>query len=351
MKTPIEIAAMPLIERQILVADLRNVPVTDKLYAVALQLISAATNAKGWKDPDLIEVKNIAGHDITVDKTKISKDGTAKIFPWQYLAVRRFVEPTDEDAANESIKPLLRIPGKNEGAKPITRDEIVGMIKDSKSGMSAADVAKLVSQTVLETLKAAGIKVAALILFTFLLCFAGRASAQTQSYMVGSTPGLYHAYSIAGLNGGTNTWVGTNSFVSGVTNVLAIYTNANWSVVNGQATNNPTYTTNTVVNYPGEVSVVNYDLVDLYWGFDLDQSGTAAACTSWDYSPDGVNWQTNALFSTLTANGQGWVSTNINLSLFAPGYIRLDYFGYASTSIGPSNVVAEAGFKPKRTGP
>src|SRR5215469_1035151 len=107
MKTPVEIAAMPLIERQILVADLRNVPATDKLYAVALQLIAAATNAKGWKEPDLVEVKNIAGHDITVDKTKISKDGTAKIFPWQYLAVRRFVEPTDEDVAAAAIKPLL----------------------------------------------------------------------------------------------------------------------------------------------------------------------------------------------------------------------------------------------------
>lgn len=333
MKTPIEIAAMPLIERQQLVVDLRGVPAADKFYAVALQLISAATSKKDWKEPEQIEVKNIAGHDITVDKTKITKDGTAKIFPWQFLAVRRFVEPTDEDTANAAIKPLLRKPSADEGNyKPLTEE----------------DVAKLIAKA----FKEAGIKAAtALLLFAFLLFGVGRAGAQTQSFMVGSVPSLYHTYSIAGLNGGTNAWSGSQSFTTPVVTSVTT-TNPNWVVINGIATNEYTTSTQSITNAPGVISLANYDEAELFLGYNsLTSGGVTGGTATWDYSPDGTYWQLNALTMYCAASGTSLVGTNYFFPIgTAPGLLRFNTLTFAGGGIA-SNITVEVALKPYRTGP
>ncbi len=292
MKNENEIRNMPLVDRQKLVIDLKQTPASEKFYPRAQQLISFITSMKDWKEPEQIEVKNIAGHELTIDSVKIARDGTARVYPWQYAAVARFFE---------------------------------------KVGAAAALF---------------------LILFVVAATFivAPRTQAQSQSYVLGSS-GSYNVQSVAGLNGGTNAFIGTNSFTAPtmVTNSVVV---ANWIITNGVVQNFPTTNILSIVtNVPGVVSVVNYDLLDLFWGYQLSAPGTSTAVMTADYSPDNVNWQLGAIAASLPAQGAAFVGTNINLSSFAPGYIRLNTIGYPSTNVLQTNVVVEVAKKTSRTGP
>jgi len=93
MYTENQIKSLPLEEQQKIVIDLKQVPQSDKYYETAQRLIKFITGLKTYKAPQEIEVKNIAGHVVTVDNKIIEPEQTAKIHPWQLNALRRFLEP------------------------------------------------------------------------------------------------------------------------------------------------------------------------------------------------------------------------------------------------------------------
>jgi len=289
MRTETEIKALPLEEKQKLVVELRAVKTGDKAYANAKAIIELITASKGWKEPTLVEVTNIADHDVPVDGAVIAKGATGKVFPWQFSALARFLEPVA--------------------------------------------------------------KAAALLLFCLLLGLGIPASAQVQNYVTGSS-GTYNVVNIAGLNGGTNNIIGTNSTFATPTYITNTIVSPNWLVSNGVTT--VTFTTNVVsvsTNTPGVVSLVNSDSADIFWGFALTGAGTGNATATYDYSDDLVNWRLNAITATLAAQGTTFVGTNISLSLFTPGYIRLNTISYPSVTAIQTNVVQEVAKKPGRTGP
>lgn len=127
---------MPLIDRQKLVVDLRtNVKAGEKFYEKAQQLISTATSMRDWKEPTLIEVRNIAGHDVTIDKTTIKENEIGKLYDWQYVAALRFFEATDENAHKAAIEKHVRKPVTGESPSP------------ASTSLTADDVAKIVVKT------------------------------------------------------------------------------------------------------------------------------------------------------------------------------------------------------------
>jgi len=330
MKTENEIKALPLLEQQKLVVELRAIKPGDKAYPNAKAIIELITDGKKWKEPKKIKVKNIAGHEVVADETKIAKDAEAEVYPWQYHALARFLEP------EEGVKLELEEAGEK------------GRAEDAKNAVKespAVDVAKAITEGI-EKGMAAVKKSAALILFAFLLTFGLAAGAQTQTTQTGSA-GNYHVYYIAGLNGSVGL-TGTNSFTAGV-----VTTNQQvapgWNYTNGVAYNTPVTNYTYVTNVPGLISCVNNDLVNIKWAFNLNNSGSGAATLTADYSDDLSVW-TPALSATLTANGTTQVSTNITLSQFGPGFIRFNTISYPSSSLVQTNVLTVSG-KSSKTGP
>jgi len=124
-----QIRMMPLIDRQKLVVDLRiNIKRGDKFYETAQGLIIAATS-KDWKEPALMEVKNVAGHDLTIDNIKIAKDEVGKVYHWQYVACSRFLEATNPDDSAAAIKSHVRQPEPSEhGRAPTSDDQIESVV-------------------------------------------------------------------------------------------------------------------------------------------------------------------------------------------------------------------------------
>lgn len=338
---------MPLLDLQRLVVDLRtNIKEDDKSYPTAVALLAVATSRKEWREPETIEVRNVAGHDITVDRTKIAKDSTGKVFPWQYIAALRFLEAVDKGDHEDAVADHVRKPAKGEDEKPITREEILTLIK-ATSGTSATDPKDII-KIVVETLKGMGVKAAAMIALAFLLLGSGKVMAQQTSYASGSINSSYHSLFIAGLNGGTNSFSGTNYYTASVTNTVNVITNANWQIVSGVATNEFYYTTNVVVYVPGLLSLANYNLWDAQFSASVFGSGSGTgtnAWASWDYSSDGVFWQTNALVEVLGLQGVNQVTTNVTVSNFAEGFARLDWVGIGNGLLG-TNISVEVPLKP-----
>ena len=306
MKTENEIRALPLEDQQKLVIELKTVPSGDKNYETAMRLIKFTEALKGYKAPELIEVKNVAGHDITVDGKSIANDNTAKVFPWQFAALRRYLE---------KVAALLLL----------------------------SSIFYLLSSCPLQ--------------------------AQIQPYVTGN-PTTYNVQAVFGYDGWTNLLATATNYSAGggaysniitgtatyytaaVTNSTSVITNANWSLVNGVPTNAVTYTTNTVLNQPGVVSLVNYDAVDLFIGGQLLQAGTGTnLVATWDLSDDQVNWRTNALTQNLILNGATYVGINTQLTLVTPGYIRLDDLATSAAGATVTNVTVLVAKKPYRTGP
>lgn len=131
MKIANEIKSMTLLDAQKFVVDLRtNVSKTDKNYPNALQAIGIATSRKDWSEPPTIEVKNIAGHDLKIDNTKIEKDEIGKLYHWQYVALIRFLEPVNDADHQAAINTCIRKPIAGENAeRPLSREEIISLIK------------------------------------------------------------------------------------------------------------------------------------------------------------------------------------------------------------------------------
>ena len=337
MRTETEIKALPLEERQKLVIELRNVKTGDKAYSNAKAIITLITEGKGWKEPATVEVKNIADHEVNVDGVVLAAGATGNVFRWQYFALARFLEPGEKlaaelldasEAAEKKASSAAKVPA------PAT-----DIAKQIQEGIAAGIAAGL---------KAAG-KSGAAAMIALLFCLLGfSASAQVQPSVL--TGPNYRVVAVNGYAGYTNLVAGnsnvvtaTTYFIAPVTNTLSIYTNASWSNVNGIWTNTPTYTTNTQVNYPGLVSVPNVDMLNLTFGGQLLGAGTGTnAIAYWDYSADGTFWQTNAVQELLPLFGTTWVSTNVQLTLFAPGFIRLDSI-VLSNSVPLTNVLIEVG--------
>ena len=123
MKIVNEIRSMTLLDAQKMVVDLRlNVQKTDRNYPDALQAINIVTGRKDWREPVMIEVKNVAGHDLQVDNVKIPKDGTGKLYHWQYVAVLRFVEPVNEADHQAAIDTCIRKP--IAGENPVRKENL-----------------------------------------------------------------------------------------------------------------------------------------------------------------------------------------------------------------------------------
>ena len=308
MKTENEIKSAPLEEQQKLVIELRAVKTDDKFYGTAKALIAFITGLKKFKEPDTIEVKNIAEHDVLVDGKTIQRDATAKLYHWQFKALARYFEPVNEDDLSKVF--------------PAAKEE--------------------------KEKKAAGAVAAIIIAFLLLFGAGNVATAQTQQLAVGG-PGQYNVYYIAGLNGGTNFISGTNNYLTGVitTNITIV---PSWYNSNGisyfNTATNTSYTTNT----PGLFGLVNYDLADVFFGGQLMTAGTGTNATvTVDYSDDAVFWRTNAQIIQFTANGTAFVGTNVTLSAFGPGYLRFGFVGYPSAVL--TNVVLEVSRKTSKTGP
>ena len=313
MKTENEIIASKLEERQKLWVELKQVPTNDKLYANAKALIELIEATDDWEQPEQREV--VAKENTLIDGKPVNKGDTIKVYEWQFKALQRFLKlPESKHNATE------RVPQQQQPQQPA---------QSTAPGSAAAKVVAL--------------------LFAFLLAFGFTAGAQTQTTVIGA-PGQYWVQSIAGLSGGTNNIVGTNSFTTGVTNFTYI-TNANWTLVNGTPTNATTITTNQTVNVPGVLNVANYDLFSVFWGFQLTGAGSATATLTADYSPDNLNWTTAAFSASLVANGTTFVGTNLTFSLFAPGYWRLNTIAYPSATAIQTNVVVEVPRKSTRVGP
>jgi hypothetical protein len=287
MRTENEIKAMTPEQRQKMVIDLRDTPVTDKFYATAKALIEFTVNLKGWKEPVPIEVKNIAGHKITVDGKGLDKDATIKVFPWQFAALARFLEPVKAIAA----------------------------------------------------------------MLMLLSCIIFAAQAQTQTTALGAPGQYWVRYIAAlnggtnSVNGAT-----TNSFTSPVTNSVII-TNANWQVISGVATNEVYYSTNSTITVPGTFSIVNYDEFGMGFGFALRSAGTGSETAFVDYSPDNIQWQLNKWTIPLTASGTTAVWTNVDVTGVSGGYARLDSIGNTNATIAMTNVVFEVAVKASHLGP
>ena len=294
MKTELEIEASTLEEKQKLVIELRAVPTNDKFYAAAKAIIAFTVALDDWEEPKLIEVT--AKSFVAVDGKTLNKGDTAKVFAWQYQALRRFLTGPD----------------------------------DAKKKKDAGPVASLI--------------IAAL-----LFAFGFTASAQTQAIVYGSK-GSYVVYSIAGLYGGTNSLQGTNTFYAGVITTNTIIA-PSILLSNGVAYNNPVTNYTYVTNVPGLLSVPNFDLVNLSWGFNLLGAGTATAGSLWDYSNDGSLWTSNALSLTLTGAGTALVSTNVALTGFGPGFLRLNTAWYANATNAMTNLWFTIGLKSSKTGP
>jgi len=332
---------MSLEDKQKLVVELRATPTDDKFYATAKALIAFITGLTGklkWVEPELGEVKNIAGHDISCDGKVISKDATAKVYPWQAAALSRWVEPSEEFAAvlaKRNIE-LTKLRPAEAPAPAASELPITEIIKQA------------VAEGIKEGLKGAG-KVAAMILLFACLLLGMNLQAQVQTTALGA-PNSYHVYYVAGLNGGTNFILGTNYYTTATitTNTLV---SPGIIISNGIAYNNPSTNYTYSTNVPGVVSVPNQDLLCIYLQYVLNTSGTGIATNTWDYSVDGMNWQTNALVITLTGAGTVPVATSSTQSQFGPGYIRLNQLGYPSTTVFMTNVILEVAGKASKTGP
>ena len=315
LKSESEIKSLLLEDLQKLVVELRLVQPNDKEYASAKALLQFATGLKKFKEPEQIAVTNDADFPIPVDGKVIPPGEAGKVYNWQWASLSRWLSKVEAAAAKAAALLLLC------------------------------------------SLVVSGLVVPA--------------SAQTQPYVLGSAS-TYNVVAINGyygwtnvLNAGTNAaglgcvtysnvLTTTNLFLTAaVTNTTSITTNANWSFVSGIWTNQPTYTTNVSINYPGMLSVANYDMWDLFVSGQLMGAGTGTNLVVYvDTGNDGISWNTNAASVTLLLNGTTLVGTNLSQTLFAPGYIRIDQITESGNLWQPvTNLNITVARKPSRTGP
>lgn len=336
MKTELEIQGSSLQDNQKLWVELKRIKTNDRDFASARALILIIEATDGWKEPKKIQCT--AKFDFMFHETKYQKGQVVDLYLWEYHAVSRYLSPNTPLKPGEFPNPpRVFLP-----ECPITKAEWVKAGRSAKDyppeGFAEKPDKQVECPLTLDEWKKAGkdekdypptgfaVKLAAFMI-ACLLFLASPASAQTQAIVTGG-PGQFTVYSIAGLNGGTNNIVGTNYFAAPVTNTTSIVTNNNWSVVNGTATNTVTYTTNTVVNIPGLISLVNWDQAILHLGYQAYQGTGTNAIYGFSASQDGVNFTTNWLTGSIAQSGTAYSSTNIALypsaTASVPAYLRLD---------------------------
>ena len=332
------IRSLSLPDRQKLVVDLKNVQAGDKYYEAAQRIIRFTEETKGYKPAPIIRAKNIAGHDLELDGKNIGKDSSVSLFPWQYVGLARYFEVENEKETADILESYLRKPEKGEADK---NPQPVQLGEDQ--------IAKIVAATI----KALGVKVAALLLFVSLMFGARNVFGQTQTYAIGS-PSVYNVQYVGQYNGTTSpnaNVIVTTNLLTLVTNTLSIITNANWTIVNGVATNAYTITTNTVVNQPGVVSIANYIGTTLiYSGQMMAGTTNVNSNVTVDYSGDAVYWQSNKWTLPITMIGTGQVTTTLDLSFTYGGYLRFNTITMAA-NVPETNVLLEVVKKPYNTGP
>jgi hypothetical protein len=299
MKTENEIISSSLVERQKLFVEMKAVSTRDKDFANAKAIIEVIEATDDWEAPELEDA--IATNNTIIDGKTVSKGESVKVYSWQFDALRRhFADPKELET------------------------------KKKKSAPSS---------------------VVAALIAAFLFAFTFAATAQNQTYVVGG-PGTYNVVSVAGLYGGTNNVVGTNTTYG----VAQITTNTvvvpNWTFSNGIWTNTPTTNTISVTtNTPGVVSLVNLDMCNVVFGAALTGAGTSTAIASFDTSDDLITFQTNKYQCPILMAGTSFVSTNLGLTLVPFGYLRLNNISYPSPTTGLTNIVLTLSKKPGRTGP
>ena len=92
-----QILALPLEDKQKLVVELNEVPISDPGFANAKAVLDLIGVDKTYKKPEL--VKATAENDIQVDGREVKAGQTVDLYPWQYRALARFFKLAGKAAA------------------------------------------------------------------------------------------------------------------------------------------------------------------------------------------------------------------------------------------------------------
>jgi hypothetical protein len=95
--TESQIKALPIVDKQKLAIELREVKTSDRAYPQAKALLDVILSDKKYKEPD--RVKATATTDISVDGREVKEGQTVDLLPWQYTALARFFELAGKAAA------------------------------------------------------------------------------------------------------------------------------------------------------------------------------------------------------------------------------------------------------------
>ncbi|MDR3459554.1 MAG: hypothetical protein P4N60_19160 [Verrucomicrobiae bacterium] len=284
MRTESEIKALPLEDKQKLVIELRSVKTGDKAYANAKAIITLITDDKKWKEPVMVEVKNIADHDVSVDGNTIAKYATGKVFPWQLAALARFLE------------------------------EVKGS--------------------------------AALIIAALLLVFgSGVTRAQTQTVLAGDKSG-YYVVQVADQSGGAvgiPALLNTNYNAATITTNQTVV--PSWGYTNGVPYNTPATNYTYVTNYAGVVPITKWSDFTLTVGCAAQGTTNITIPSGWDYSSDMVTWQTNKWLTPVTCYSGGLNTTNLDVTGVSGGYIRFGGLQNSADAGYLTNPIARVTFK------
>lgn len=108
-KSESELRAMPVVELQKIVLDLSQIQPGDKAYPNAKSIIAFIKALKTWTEPKQLEV--LALENVIVDGNEAKKGQTIKVYPWQYNALSRFLDPVKKAAALIALLFLLGMSG------------------------------------------------------------------------------------------------------------------------------------------------------------------------------------------------------------------------------------------------
>jgi hypothetical protein len=281
MKTENEIIAMSLIERQKLWVEMKAVGTADKDFANSRAIITIIEATDDWDVPEKADA--IATDNTIVDGKSVKKGETVTVYEWQFKALRRHLITVEEAKAREEKK-------------------------EAKKGKSSSGAA-------------------ALLIGLLLFAFAFNLPAQNLTTITGYY-GSYWSQYFVDLNGSTanqvafmktNYWtpvITTNTIISPSIVVSNGVTYFNSVTNNTYATNNPA-----MANLS---QVTDFTLTVGCAAFS--GSTNINVPSGWDYSSDGVNWQTNRWLTPLTCYGTGPSSTNLDLTGINGGYIRFSGF-------------------------
>ena len=148
---------------------------------------------------------------------------------------------------------------------------------------------------------------------------------------------------LLGLNAGAQQY----TIVTWASNAVAGVRGSGTLPLNG-GTNQVVGSTANAYKFP--VTITKSDMFDIQTHFICGAANTSNVQFVFDTSSDGTNWIAAQYQWTVAANGTTAVDTHTNITLFAPGYIRLQYVTNAAAPITCSNLIVMIATKPVRTG-